>query len=254
MIQTHMFWAYGNISNLEKICINSFIKQGYDVNLWTYGDLTNAPAGANIKDARRVLPEKRVFLWRNQSYACFSDLFRYAVLTMFGGLYADTDVVALIPPNIFPLRSFLVTERAQTPCRALLRSSANYLFGRKRPRINNNLIFNAAPTPGDIIDLAYAFSDRFPIEKMGWGDIGPNLLSVLANEYPAIAFEIKEPNFSNSIDWWDCPKKLLKPKASLSKKAAFIHCYSGMWGSAGIDKNSSFPKDSLMASFADRYI
>lgn len=254
MIETHMFWAYGNLSNLEKLCINSFIKQGYAVNLWTYGDISNVPAGANIKDARKVLPESRVFLWRDKSYACFADLFRYAVLTSFGGLYADTDIIALIPPNTFPVQSFLVTERTDTRCRALIRSFVNYLIGRKRPRINNNLIFNAAPKPGDIIDLAYAFSDRFPIDKMSWGDIGPNLLTTIANEYPEIAFEIKEPDFANSIDWWDCPQKLLKPKVSLSKRAAFLHCYSGTWGSAGIDKDSSFPKDSLMASFADRYL
>ncbi len=249
---THMFWAYGDLTNLERICINSFVQQRYQVNLWTYGDIKNAPAGVCLKDAREILPENRVFLWQGKSYACFADLFRYAVLREFGGLYADTDIIAIVGPESLSHQSFLVTERSDGLVRSLFRSLLTYLIGAKRPRINNNLIYSARPKTGDIIDLAYAFSDRYPVEKMNWGDIGPNLLTILANEYPTIAFEVKEPEFANSIDWWNCPDKLLKPEVTLSKKAAFLHCYSGMWGA--VNKNCPFPKHSLMAGFAEKYL
>lgn len=253
-IEVHMFWAYGNISNLEKICINSFMHQGYTVNLWTYGDISNAPAGTKIRDGREIVPESRVYFWRNKSYACFSDLFRYAVLRRLGGLYADTDVIALIPSGELPKKSFLVSERTDTSIRAMVRSFAGLLLGAKRPRINNNLIFCAEPKPGDIIDLAHAISDRFPVEKMEWGDIGPNLISILANEYPEVSYEIKDPDFANPVDWWDCPTKLLEPNLAIPATAAFLHCYSGRWGIAGVDRNSTFPKGSLMATFGERYL
>ena len=92
---THLFWARGPLSQLERLCIGSFVRQGYATQLWTYGGLDNAPAGAVLRDARDVLPESALFLNRRGSYAGFSDLFRYTVLHRHGGLYSDTDVVAL---------------------------------------------------------------------------------------------------------------------------------------------------------------
>ena len=58
---THMFWAYGNFSNVEKLCANSFVKNGYQLNIWTYGDISNAPAGAVVRDARDVIPKITIF-------------------------------------------------------------------------------------------------------------------------------------------------------------------------------------------------
>ena len=110
---THMFWAYGDLSNLEKICISSFVSQNYSLNLWTYGGISNTPAGVIVRDAREILPEEMVFLNGRGSYASFSDLFRYAVLNKIGGLYADTDVIALQPESTLPENPFLVTEKLQ---------------------------------------------------------------------------------------------------------------------------------------------
>jgi hypothetical protein len=43
MNETHMFWAFGDISKLEIICLRSFLDRQYSLNLWTYGDIANAP-------------------------------------------------------------------------------------------------------------------------------------------------------------------------------------------------------------------
>jgi hypothetical protein len=112
MIKAHLFWAYGKLSKLEQLSLISFVKQGYEVNLWTYGDMPNPPKGVLVKDAREILPESNVFLNQRGSYAGFSDLFRYAVITSIGGLYADTDCIALKPASELPNEAFLVTERA----------------------------------------------------------------------------------------------------------------------------------------------
>jgi len=53
-----MFWAYGPLSRLEILCINSFLKNQYDVNVWSYGGAENVPSGARLRDARRILPEE----------------------------------------------------------------------------------------------------------------------------------------------------------------------------------------------------
>lgn len=61
MINTHMFWASGNFSNLEKIAASSFIENGYNLNIWTYGEIDNAPIKSYIKDANEILPESELF-------------------------------------------------------------------------------------------------------------------------------------------------------------------------------------------------
>ena len=47
------------------------------------------------KNANELIDESELFLNQRGSYAGFSDYFRYKVLNTFGGLYADTDVIAL---------------------------------------------------------------------------------------------------------------------------------------------------------------
>lgn len=249
--QTHMFWAYGNFSNVENISAKSFIKNGYHLNIWTYGDVSNAPSGAAIKDAREILPESLYFEIPNGSCAPFSDYFRYAVLNKIGGLWVDTDVIALKPVELQP-EPFLVTERTQRGVKRLIKE----LLGRSASfRVNNNVIFNPVPSPGNIIDLAYLYSERFPKEKVQWGELGPALLAAIERIYPDHGFSIKTPEFANSIDFWICPRALLKPGVKLRcSNAPFLHLYSQTWRDSKIDKNSAFPKHSVMSVIAEEYL
>ncbi len=235
----HLFWAYGDLSTLERMACRSFASQGYRTVLWTYGDIGNTPATVEVRNARDILPESRVFKYRNGSYAGFSNLFRYAVLSRFGGLYADMDVVCLTPASELGATPFLVSER--TP---------------RGPGISvtNSVIFDPSPTRGDIIDLAFAFSERFPVEKQRWGDCGPRLLNSLAATYPRIAFKIQAPDFANPVPYWECPRHLLEPGARLPDESRFLHCYNEMWRRAGADKDAAFPSGSIMAELADRFL
>jgi hypothetical protein len=249
--QTHMFWAYGNFSNLEKISAKSFLKNGYQLNIWTYGDISNAPPGAILKNAREILPESFFFQLPNGSCAPFSDLFRYAVLNKVGGLWVDTDVIALRP--LEPLTEpFLVTER--TPVGAVKKFIKEILLKRASFRINNNVIFNPTPSPGNIIDLAYLYSERFPKVKIRWSELGPDLLSAIEKIYPKHGFSVKAPEFANSIDYWICPRTLLEPGVKLHPDAVFLHLYNETWRNSKIDKNAPFPKRSLMSFFAEEYL
>lgn len=252
MIKAHLFWAYGKLSKLEQLSVISFLKQGYEVNLWTYGDMPNAPSGVLVKDAREILPESEVFLNQRGSYAGFSDLFRYAVLSSIGGLYADTDVIALKPASELPKEAFLVTERAGTKVnfKNLLRKA----FGlQKDDRINGNVIFNPNPTTGNLIDLAYAYSLRFPKKDVKWSEIGPSLLTAIVKIYPNHGFVIQNPDFANPISYSYCPKKLLEPNVNIPSTSFFLHCYNEKWRRAGVDKNDDYAKDSLLFNLEKRF-
>lgn len=260
----HMLWVEGNLSNLEILCINSFMAHGYTLTLWTYGKITNAPQGTIIEDARKILPEGRIFKYSNGSYAGFSNLFRYAVLSTTGGLWVDSDVVCLTSEQTLGTEPFLVTERM--PGMSLLYNRFLNSKLRKKPsrtwkytqlrklKINPNVIYRPVPRKGDIVDLAFAVSDRFPADLQTWGDCGPILLTTFTLNYPQIAFKIMAPDFANSINYWSCPDDLLMPGKKIPEHAAFLHLYNEMWRRSDMDKNGAFPKNSIMDRLKKQYL
>jgi hypothetical protein len=253
MIKAHLFWAYGKLSKLEQLSLISFVKQGYEVNLWTYGDMPNPPKGVLVKDAREILPESNVFLNQRGSYAGFSDLFRYAVITSIGGLYADTDCIALKPASELPNEAFLVTERAGQ--KKNFKNFIRKLFkAEKADRINGNIIFNPNPKEGDLVDLAYAYSLRFPKKDVKWSEIGPNLLTAIVKIYPDHGFKIQNPDFANPISYSNCPQTLLGSNTKIPKSSFFLHCYNEKWRRAGVDKNQAYPKNSLLSEIENSLI
>lgn len=236
----HMFWAYGQLSKLEIISINSFLKNDFKLNVWSYDPHLILPTGAQWRDASEIIPENLVFKYKNGSYAGIADLFRYAVLNKLGGMWSDTDVVCLISLDKFlDMNScgFFVTERTKD-------------FGKVT--VNNNLIYHPLPKKGDAIDVAYNFALTINKDNLDWGDIGPKLLRVISEHYPNLRPELMEPDFCNSINFWDCPKRLLTTTA-LPSNAAFVHLYNEMWRARGISKIAPYPVDSLMAEFEKMY-
>ena len=97
------FW-HGSALPLSCVaCVNSFLKAGHQYRVYSYSKL-KLPPGAELCDARQVLPENEIFLdvlpdGSVGNIAAFSDLFRYVLLKRFGGWWVDTDVL-LIGRNV----------------------------------------------------------------------------------------------------------------------------------------------------------
>lgn len=94
------FFFEGELSKLEKKCIESFVKNGFKVKLWSYSNL-QLP---NVEscDASLVLDKnvkiKQDFSSKSEEVsqlAAFSDYFRYKVVDMFGGWWFDADCFCL---------------------------------------------------------------------------------------------------------------------------------------------------------------
>lgn len=194
-ITAHMLWVKAPMSRLEYLCMKSFVDHGYRLLVWSYDDSLEIPEKAILRDANKVVDESKLFLNRRGSYAGFSDYFRYKVLNRFGGLYADTDVIAVRPAQELPKKQFLVTEHTRKKA-----------FNRY---INGNVIYNPNPCKGNVIDLALAYTRRFPKDDVEWAEIGPDLLSAIVHIYPRHDFVIQPPAFANPLAWWECPQKLL---------------------------------------------
>lgn len=240
-LTVHMLWVAGELCRLGQLSCASFLAHGYDLQLWTYGGLTNAPDDVTLRDAREILPENRIFRYPNGSLAAFANLFRYAVLARFGGLWSDTDVICLIPAARLRLAApdgFLATERVR---------------GQRRVWINNNVIFHPAPRRGDVIDLAFRFCEGYDPARLEWGDCGPKLLTTLVTQWRALAPPLMAARVANPVNYWDCPKALLSPRTRLGPDTAFLHCYNEMWRRAGVDTDAPFPPTSLIGRIAARY-
>ena len=94
------FW-HGPLSWLEVMCINSFLRQGHPIAVYSFDPIENLPEGAQWRDAAEVLPrEKLVFYKGNGTPAVFSDWFRLELLKRSAGVYVDLDVYCLKPINI----------------------------------------------------------------------------------------------------------------------------------------------------------
>jgi Glycosyltransferase sugar-binding region containing DXD motif len=92
-------WIGPRLSNIEKLCLSSFLRVGYVVHLYAYDDIIGVPSGVIMQEAGTILPRKEVFQYKVGfacgSYAGFSDRFRYHLLEKKGGWYFDMDFVAV---------------------------------------------------------------------------------------------------------------------------------------------------------------
>jgi hypothetical protein len=110
MISTHdniivnSLWIGDALSTVELLTIYSFMDKGHPFRLWLYSPLkTTLPEEVEICDANLIIPEEKVFAYRDKnkyghgkgSVAGFSDIFRYKLLYDRGGWWVDMDVTCL---------------------------------------------------------------------------------------------------------------------------------------------------------------
>jgi mannosyltransferase OCH1-like enzyme len=91
-------WIGSELSAMEEMSIASFLMNGHEYHLYVYQDVENVPTGTVVKDASEVLPSSMIFQYRDfNSYAGFSNFFRYKLLLERGGWWVDTDMICLQP-------------------------------------------------------------------------------------------------------------------------------------------------------------
>lgn len=95
----NFFWQ-GELSELEKSCLKSFVRNNFKVKLWSY-DYIEIP-DVEWCDASLVLNKevklKQSFLGKSEegaTLAAFSDYFRYKVVSLYGGWWFDADCYCL---------------------------------------------------------------------------------------------------------------------------------------------------------------
>jgi hypothetical protein len=136
------FW-HGPLSWLEVLCITAFVRRGHKVLVYSYDPIGHLPEGAEWRDAAGVLPkEKLVFYKGKGTPGVFSDHFRYAVLRMGLGVYADLDIYLLKP----------------------IQGPPDYLFAWERPGSVNGAVLHIPADAPLLADLLSVFElDKRPL-------------------------------------------------------------------------------------------
>ncbi|OUU26399.1 MAG: hypothetical protein CBC13_00335 [Planctomycetia bacterium TMED53] len=96
MITVQSLWIGESLSELEALCIRSFLHHGHSFHLYTYENVGNIPEGTVIRDASEIIPKDLIYRVRD-SLAIFSDQFRWELLCRQGGCWVDMDMICLQP-------------------------------------------------------------------------------------------------------------------------------------------------------------
>jgi hypothetical protein len=203
----NMLWVEGRLGPIERACIRSVLAQGHRLVLWHYAPLEGVPDGVELRDGDAIIPRGRLFRHiPTGSYSLFSNLFRYRLLQLGYGLWFDSDTYLIkpIPPGddhvygfghvgVVAMGVFGLPQDS-----AVLEELIAYFDARRIPPwlpLRWRLRFAAER----------ALYGTYRIERMPWGNLGPNALTFLLRKHGLIARARPQVVFSpwtwEQADW-----------------------------------------------------
>lgn len=210
-------WVGDHLSNIQKLCIKSFLDNGHDFHLYIYENFVDGiPEGCTVINGNEILP------WGNRdrfiSNNHFSDYFRSVVTYQLGGFYTDMDIVCLKPFDFSEERVFV----------------SEFQFNGTNPRNTepkiNGCILKVPqndPMTKEIIERIDAMDTRNP--DLDWISVGPAQYRKAVPEFNHEKF-IKHPDVFDSL--W--PEHLINFTSSNgtwrpAENAYGIHLRTSYW-------------------------
>jgi hypothetical protein len=221
-------WIGGSLSNMERLSINSFLKNGHPYDLYTYGPVEGVPEGATVRDANEIIPWSEVFLNRG-GYSTFSDFFRWKLIHDRGGWWVDTDAVCLRPFDF----------------------KADYVFfgGKGKPGSDDCVTSGLfkAPAGSKFARFGWGACLVMTVATMPWGQAGPPLFTEMVHEIGLQDYilpgKLVFPIFyTNAVHEFTERQRYPKTYSELVLGSAYsVHLFNEMWRLAGADKNGYYP-------------
>ena len=202
------FWYGSELGELEKLCIESWIKNGYEFHLWLYDDI-EVPKSVVVKNADEIIYFNQYFTYdggvSKGTPVAFSNLFRARLLYKLGGLYTDLDVFCLKPYDFN--KRFVFSEQGD--------SGWDYHLA--------TCILYSENKGGRIFD---EWADWILSMKSGiikHGDLGPNLFTKLVIDNKLEKYVLPKEHFC-PVDW-ESYKDVLEYKGD----SYGIHLFGSLW-------------------------
>jgi Glycosyltransferase sugar-binding region containing DXD motif len=236
--EVNSYWGGGPLTQLELVCLSSFVHNGAQYNLYTHDEPRGVPEGVIVRDASEILPAERIFQYpagtlNEGSLSGFSNLFRYTLLQRLGGWWVDTDVCCL--------RAF-ETDRDE-------------LYVREDTQSGEFLIASCifrSPSASSVLQHCLEAFTRKDVTKVVHGETGPVLLTdAVCACGRKDAVQPAEQFFP--VPWWEYERLLFDQQLPIDSCLA-VHFWNTMLRTAGVDKNADFPKNSVFERLKRRYL
>lgn len=173
MAKIAMLWFDNPMTGVQRLSIRSFLHHGHSVTVFTYGTI-EAPDGVQFADAGEILPREAIFK-SHDSFAAFSDVFRYNLLASTDFIWADADTVCLRPDWDFD----------------------DYVFSYQEPfKVTNNVL--GYPKNSSLAQMLKR--EAVYQEGKSYDDLGPVLLTRAVAELGLGAYVLPQETF-NPLHW-----------------------------------------------------
>ena len=235
----NFFWE-GALTEYEVASINSFVRNNFSVNLWSYSknSFSEISTEVKIRDASEILPidllKKLTQNLQKANYSSFSNLFRYKLLDVYGGWWFDTD--CFCQKNVVEFEK-IITNR-------------DYVLGLERENYVGSAVMYFTDTKllNQIEDKAYELIKENNY-RLKWGQIGPDLITDVVISKKLID-NILDPTYffpvpPNEIGKLFTPN-LEKIEENTISSSFVCHTWNEMFRKYDINKTIYPPKNSFL--------
>jgi len=200
-------WFGAPLSVMERLCVRSFLTNGHEFHLYTYGNLEGVPEGTTIKDANEILPEAKI-----KQFRCiqqFADFFRNMLLLKLGGWWVDMDIVCLKPFDF------------QTP----------YVFYRDFEESTITSIVIKCPAGSPIMEHCCDIVNKMSqnqLDHLCYQDIGSYLIYPAVKKFNLMHFAPSGITF-DPICWFNCWRVVDPNKQWDLRQSYALHLFHAAW-------------------------
>jgi mannosyltransferase OCH1-like enzyme len=229
-------WIGPELSDMERLSIASFLAHGHEYHLYVYDDVKGVPAGAVVRNAETILPATMVFQYRDfESYAGFSNFFRYKLLLERGGWWADADMVCLEP---FDFEGEHVFSSEVSRCGAGV--------------VNAGII--KAPAGSDAMAYAWKSCAAKDPGQLVWGETGPRLVAEAVRRF-SLERHVQPSRVFCPVPLFEF-ERIVEPGASwaFDETTRAVHLWHEAWRRVGLDKDRRYHPDCLYEKLKRRYL
>lgn len=172
-------WVGERLGPIELASVESFLRMGNPLTVYSYAPIDNLPAAVTARDAAEVLPAQQIAVYaREQSPSLHSNFFRFALMRNTDHTWVDLDVIALRPFEFPGSRIYGYEKPDQVNC-AVLRlpkdSPTLAELSKLTPQSRG-----IAPHITGLRRLKYqvkTLGRGVPIDRWPWGSTGPRALT-----------------------------------------------------------------------------
>lgn len=233
-------WLGPRLSTMERLCINSFLRNGIGYRLYAYEDIEGVPDATTVLDANKIIPASEIPCYRSSrpegDRSTFSNAFRYKLLLEQGGIWVDTDVACLRPFTLDDPYRFQISKN---------------LDGTTF--IESALI--KVPPDSELMQVCCRSAAKLKGATFAWGSLGPQLLQQQVEHLRLASFT--RTDLFVPICWEEteqfCSMSLKARWRFHRSKAPLVHFCNEMWRLAGRDKNRRYP-GSIYSALQERYL